>query len=158
MAGNDQQFSKLFPGLMRRIGAAMLAKKQQIADASAELMKRPYDVPKSVSELKAKFPASWASKAKDEPDDVAEPEIGAPAGTLAVPEEYRQYLAPNFENKLNLTNTTLRDLVMVNAAGERKYVRASDTASAFNSAWTQEGMRDWIRQGGITKLAKYTSN
>lgn len=67
---NDEQFAEQFPGLMKRIGAAMLAKQDEIATASEETFGKPYDVKQAAADLKNKFPKSWESRAKGKDGDV----------------------------------------------------------------------------------------
>ena len=64
---NDINFSKLFPGLMRRICASIEAHGDQIREMSAVMMKSlqsgspGYDIPKEVNDIKRAFPISYAS-------------------------------------------------------------------------------------------------
>lgn len=102
MSLNDEAFSKLFPGLLREIGRAMQAKKSEIEAASKSAFQSDgYDIDHDVNALKDKFPKSWASKSKDEPEadqdqgdllGATEPEAEAPW--------YQQYLHPEFRNNL----------------------------------------------------------
>lgn len=60
---NDERFSRLFPGLMKAIGDSMLAKAEEIKEASKEITNgKGYDVAKDVSDLQKTYPLSWASK------------------------------------------------------------------------------------------------
>ena len=65
--GNDKRFAELFPGLMKRIGDAMLANAEKIKEMSKPKTRQVgYDVEKDVRELQTKFPQAWNS-AKEEP-------------------------------------------------------------------------------------------
>jgi hypothetical protein len=66
---SDQKFAELFPGLMKKIVAAMEAKAEEIKDASKDLTPGGYDIPKDVAELKKKNPISWASEAEPEEEE-----------------------------------------------------------------------------------------
>jgi len=75
--GNDKRFAELFPGLLKRIGDAMLANADKIKEMSKPITRNVgYDVDKDVKELQTKFPQAWNS-AKEEPT-ADEPEA-APA-------------------------------------------------------------------------------
>lgn len=65
----DEKFAELFPGLMKKIVAGMQSKSAEITDASQEIARGGYDISKAVSDLKQKFPLSYASGEKE-----AEPE------------------------------------------------------------------------------------
>jgi hypothetical protein len=69
---NDERFSKLFPGLMKAIGSAMMAKADELHDGSKELTNgKGYDVAKDVGDLQKTYPLSWASepeKQEETPD------------------------------------------------------------------------------------------
>lgn len=69
---NDDRFSKMFPGLMKAIGSAMMAKAEEIHEGSKEITHgKGYDVAKDVGDLQKTYPLSWASEPekKEEPED-----------------------------------------------------------------------------------------
>ena len=68
---NDERFANLFPGLMKKIGAAMQAKADEIKTASVEVTGtgEGYDIAKAVSDLQKKYPQSWASEADSAEED-----------------------------------------------------------------------------------------
>ena len=110
---NDEQFATRFPGLMRKIVQSMAAHVDEIQAMSKETLGKPYDVTKAISDIKSKFPKSYASRAKDDPATDAEPEPEAAAPTaeqLTIDEDLRQYLAPNFENRTDAGRTNGREL------------------------------------------------
>jgi hypothetical protein len=75
----DQKFAELFPGLLKKIGAAMKSKADEIVELSKELTRgKGYDIDSEINELKNKFPLSYNS----EPEE-AEPEEEGP-GTFNV--------------------------------------------------------------------------
>ena len=81
--GNDEKFSKLFPGLMTEIIRGIQAHADEIKAGSTELVRGGYDIAKEIDEIKSKYPLSVASKAEsDEPE--AEPEV-APEEPAAEP-------------------------------------------------------------------------
>jgi hypothetical protein len=60
---SDERFSELFPGLMKKIVAGMLANEQAIKDGSKEVAPpEGYDIQKAVEDLKRRFPLSFASE------------------------------------------------------------------------------------------------
>ena len=149
---NDEQFADQFPGLMRKIGQSMLAKKDEIVAASQETFGQPYKVEDAVSELKAKFPKSWASKAKGD-DTEAEPEPDLlPSSHYTVDEQYRQFLAPDFINKLRSDNTAWRDIIVRRTDGESKTVNAYSADNALYQLMATDP--DFFQPGSIRGIAK----
>jgi len=69
---SDRKFSELFPGLMKKIVAAMEAKAEEIKNASLDLAPGGYDIPAAVAELKNKNPISWASEGEPEEENPAD--------------------------------------------------------------------------------------
>jgi len=62
----DKQFAQYFPGLLREICKAMLAKENQIMAASKEIDEpNGYDVRQAVKEIIAKFPLSYKSTSRN---------------------------------------------------------------------------------------------
>ena len=111
---NDEQFATRFPGLMRKIEQSMIAHDDDIRTMSQETLGKPYNVAQAVSEIKTKFPKSYASRAKDDPATDAEPEpellSAVPESHLTIDEDLRQYLAPDFENRTDAGRTNGREL------------------------------------------------
>ena len=82
--GNDEKFSKLFPGLMTEIIQGIQSHAEEIKAGSTELTRGGYDIAKEIDAIKSKYPLSVASKVKaDEPE--AEPEV-APEEPAAEPQ------------------------------------------------------------------------
>jgi hypothetical protein len=82
LPGNDRKFAELFPGLMKRIVAALAEKGPEIEQLSGEpdstgttLIRGGYDIQDAISRIKQTFPASYAS---EEPG-AEEPGAGEPA-------------------------------------------------------------------------------
>ena len=69
----DSTFAELFPGLMKRIVAAVQAKGEEINTNSTEIVQGGYDIKKAVTDLKNKFPMSYNSGEEEEQPE-AEPE------------------------------------------------------------------------------------
>jgi len=69
----DEKFAELFPGLMKKIVAAVQANGEEIKTNSVDIVKGGYDIAKAVSDLKNKFPVSYNSgeekEAEANPDD-----------------------------------------------------------------------------------------
>jgi hypothetical protein len=66
----DQTFAELFPGLLKKIVAAMQSKAEEIKANSKEITPGGYDVTKAIADIKNRLPYSWASEAKqEEPED-----------------------------------------------------------------------------------------
>ena len=57
----DENFAKLFPGLLKRITTAMIRKKDEIEKESSEILGKPYNVSNEVKELATRFPQSFKS-------------------------------------------------------------------------------------------------
>jgi hypothetical protein len=68
---NDERFATLFPGLMKKIISGIESKAEEIKDGSKELTGgRGYDIAKEVSQIKSKYPRSYASEVeKAKPED-----------------------------------------------------------------------------------------
>jgi len=75
----DEKFAELFPGLMKRIVAAVQSNGEEIKKNSTEIMSGGYDISKAVSDLKNKFPVSYNS---GEPE--AEQDVDTTPGTYVV--------------------------------------------------------------------------
>lgn len=59
----DTKFAELFPGLLKKIGAAMKSKSEEIVELSKEITRgKGYDVESEINELKNKFPLAWNSE------------------------------------------------------------------------------------------------
>jgi len=77
LRGNDEKFSKLFPGLMTQIADAILANADQIKEMSKDLVRGGgYDATKEVELIKNKYPLSYASGQEDTDADEPETEDG----------------------------------------------------------------------------------
>lgn len=69
----DQKFAELFPGLMKKIVAAMKLKAAEIKEGSKDIVAGGYDVDKAIAEIKNRLPYSWASEAPEpEPEQADE--------------------------------------------------------------------------------------
>ena len=79
--GNDEKFSKLFPGLMTEIIHGIQAHADEIKEGSKDLVRGGgYDIAKEIDAIKAKYPLSVASKVKtDEPEVAPEEPAAEPA-------------------------------------------------------------------------------
>jgi hypothetical protein len=62
----DQKFAELFPGLLKKIAAALQSKAAEVKDASKDITPGGYDVGAAIDDIKKRLPASWASEAKEE--------------------------------------------------------------------------------------------
>jgi hypothetical protein len=69
--GNDERFSKLFPGLMTEIIRGIEAHADEIKQGSTDLVRGGYDIPAEIAKIKDKYPLSVASKVEADPE--AEP-------------------------------------------------------------------------------------
>lgn len=66
----DEKFAELFPGLMKKIAAAIQSKGEEIKKNSTEIVSGGYDIAKAVADLKNKFPVSYNSGEEEEkPED-----------------------------------------------------------------------------------------
>jgi len=77
----DEKFAEMFPGLLKKIAAAVQSKAAEIKDASKNIVSGGYDASEAINDIKNKLPYSWASEAKEEepaPDENTGP------GTYAV--------------------------------------------------------------------------
>lgn len=82
--GNDEKFSKLFPGLMTEIIRGIQANAEEIKQGSTQLRAGGYDIPREIALIQEKYPLSVASKVEaEEPaaeEPGAEPEVDANDG------------------------------------------------------------------------------
>jgi hypothetical protein len=62
----DQKFAEMFPGLLKKIAAAVQSKAAEIKDASKDILAGGYDSSEAINDIKNKLPYSWASEAKEE--------------------------------------------------------------------------------------------
>lgn len=62
----DEKFAELFPGLMKKIIAAMQSKAGEIKELSKDIVNGGYDVDKAIADIKARLPHSYASESKEE--------------------------------------------------------------------------------------------
>jgi len=67
----DKKFAELFPGLLKKIVAAMQSKAEAITANSTEITSGGYNVDKAIADIKSSIPYSYASEADedDEQDD-----------------------------------------------------------------------------------------
>ena len=66
----DKEFAEKFPGLLKKIVAAIQSKAEEIKKNSTEIVSGGYDVSKAIADIKSNLPYSWASEAKEEePED-----------------------------------------------------------------------------------------
>lgn len=69
----DQKFAELYPGLMKRIIAAMQQKAEEIKKNSTEIVSGGYDVTNAIADIKSRLPYSYASEAPEpEPEQAAD--------------------------------------------------------------------------------------
>jgi hypothetical protein len=68
---SDELFATLFPGLMKRIVAAVSKNARQLEDLSQNTNKKTYDIPFEIGNLKAKFPLSWQSTNPEDEEKLA---------------------------------------------------------------------------------------
>jgi hypothetical protein len=62
----DQKFAEMFPGLMRKIVAALKSNTADIKSNSTGIVSGGYDVDQAIADIKSRLPYSWASEAKEE--------------------------------------------------------------------------------------------
>lgn len=58
----DEKFAERFPGLMKKLVAGLQKHGEVIKQNSTEIVRGGYDIPKSIEQLKNKFPLSYASE------------------------------------------------------------------------------------------------
>lgn len=159
MGLNDEKFSKLFPGLLAEIGRQMLAKKADIEAASKSTFKNDgYDITKDIEDLKKKFPKSWASRAKDEPEqDQAQGDLlGAeqPADQAATRAPwYQQYLHPEFRNNLP-AGDELRKIRVTKVLPDNTRRSLKGDARSVEEIMNRirNRMPDWLAPGSIVTV------
>jgi hypothetical protein len=61
----DEKFAELFPGMLKKIVAAMQSKAGEIKANSTEITPGGYDVDKAIADIKRRLPSSWASEAEE---------------------------------------------------------------------------------------------
>lgn len=85
---NDERFADMFPGLMKRIVAAIQSHAEEIVAASQDLTEGGYNIPEEIAKIKNRYPLAYASgedvpePAAAEPEAQAEPEPAADPDTL----------------------------------------------------------------------------
>lgn len=158
--GNDKKFAELFPGLLREIGDAMEAKKAEIDAASKSTFRSSgYNVSDDVAALKNKFPASWASRAKDEVgQDQAQGDL---LGTEQPAEEpapaeapwYQRYLHREFRNNLP-GDDGLRKIRITKLLpdGTRRSLKGNARSVAEIMNRIRNRMPDWLADGSIVTV------
>lgn len=62
----DKAFAEQFPGLLKKIAAAIKSKSAEVKDGSKDIVPGGYDVEKAIADIKDRLPYSWASEAKEE--------------------------------------------------------------------------------------------
>jgi hypothetical protein len=73
----DKEFADLFPGLLKKIIAALKSKAEEIKTNSTEIVKGGYDINKAIADIKDKLPYSYASEAAaEEPEAEEDPNDG----------------------------------------------------------------------------------
>jgi len=152
---NDEQFATRFPGLMRKILKSMLAHKAEIEAMSKETLGKPYNVNQALEQIRNKFPKSYASRAKDEPEgDEPEAQLEIiPDSHLTVREDLRPLLAQNFTNRLKANVTQERAIVVYVGSRypeNRNLVMAHDVDEAIDRLRSERN----IPAGSITYIAK----
>lgn len=80
-SSGDRKFAELFPGLMKKIVAAIKSKAEEIKSNSTEITSGGYDVDKAIADIKSALPASWAS---EEPKPEGETDANDGPGTYVV--------------------------------------------------------------------------
>ena len=74
-ARGDQKFAELFPGLMKKIVAAIKANGEEIKNNSTDIVQGGYDIDKAIADIKSRLPHSYASEA-EEPEAEENPNDG----------------------------------------------------------------------------------
>lgn len=72
-SNGDKKFGELFPGLMKKIVAAMKSKAEEIKANSTEIVPGGYDVDKAIADIKSNLAYSYGAD-EPEPEVPAEPE------------------------------------------------------------------------------------
>ena len=154
---NDERFATLFPGLMRKIVNSMAAHDEAIRDMSTQTLGKPYNVATAISQIKDKFPKSYASRAKDEPETAEpEPEAAPTAPTpaqLTIDEDLRPYLSPTFQNTID-PNRTERRVMRVRYGEDGKYETESTTASDAIRQLVASDVGRTLLPGSIRRVAR----
>jgi len=154
---NDEQFATRFPGLMRKIVNSMAAHDEAIRDMSTQTLGKPYNVATAISQIKDKFPQSYASRAKDEPETAEpEPEAAPTAPTpaqLTIDEDLRPYLSPTFQNTID-PNRTERRVMRVRYGEDGKYETESTTASDAIRQLVASDVGRTLLPGSIRRVAR----
>ncbi len=69
-SSGDKAFADLFPGLLKKIIAALKSKAAEIKQNSVDIAKGGYDIDNAISDIKNKLPYSYASEEKkEEPEE-----------------------------------------------------------------------------------------
>jgi hypothetical protein len=69
---SDKLFADLFPGLMKRIVAAVAKNAGKLEELSLKNTGRTYDIPREIELLKVKFPQSWQSISPEDEEQMGD--------------------------------------------------------------------------------------
>ena len=150
-----ERFGEMFPGLMRRIIAALQQKASAIHDMSLQLIGPPgYNIPHEIAQIKEKFPKSL-TKDKNQQDEPSEEEPipaqdAVPEAFANIAEQYRQYLSPNLINNINPLVNIPRRLRATKGDGSN----ITSTARNVNDLFA-DILRDrpeWLLPGSVVRL------
>ncbi len=75
-SSGDKKFAELFPGLLKKIIAALKSKADEVKQNSGDIVKGGYDIEKAVADIKDRLPYSYASEAKEEEKPEQDPNDG----------------------------------------------------------------------------------
>jgi len=70
----DEKFAELFPGLMKKIIAALRSNADEVKKNSTEIVPDGYDIDKAIADIKKNLPQSYAAEAEQDQEAEAEPE------------------------------------------------------------------------------------
>lgn len=151
----DSEFVQRFPGLLKKIVKEIVKHSGEIKEMSKSIYPpNGYDIAKEVSLIRSKFPLSYNSKSEtdDETDNDSDeqipdlvPEYNPQFET--VDEQYRQFLAPNFVNRINQVRTDLRALYIRKNTGDIKRTMARGVNQLFNTVLTDDP--NWLTPGSV---------
>lgn len=74
-SSGDRKFAELFPGLMKKIVAALKAKAAEVKENSKDIVQGGYDIDAAISDIKNRLPNSYNSEAPD-PEPAADENDG----------------------------------------------------------------------------------
>ena len=83
-AQGERKFAEIYPGLLKKIVAAMKSKASEIKDASKDIVPGGYDITKAAEDIEKAFPTAYNTGEEEKKDAEAEQDANDGPGTYLV--------------------------------------------------------------------------